>query len=738
MALNFGAGVSEYIFSQDTFLGVDFSTQPSKVSPKRSPDSKNMLINQNGYVEKRTGYRCVSDGIKDENGNTIPGSINGIFEYVCPDSGGTYHFIHIADKLYKCTLSDGNIQLGPLMLEGLKDKKSRGFAFGGDFFIIGAGYIRIGYDKFTGSLCYGFVNKACTVNDRENAPVVISNNAGKDYCTDNMYKKLETSIDTEDGKKHYLIAPEFADGIRIVSIDGVGQFKAKRDSEGVYITTSIPVSKKCAVTVAYNSGIYAPTVVTGRTQVRVHTDGNEFADPKYTGETLEAANLASGLRKIDFYIASLDTTNAEYYRLYTGYSDDTLIRLWRNGSLMQGEGEEYTVQGGCVNLYACSPGDIITAEFVTGGTHGIIDGCDIYALYGGSNDTRVFLAGNEKYIARDYASGLYDGTYFSDLMYTDVGSEASAIVGYHKLHSSLVILKDGKGNDSTQYLRTFSLTTDGEGNASVLFSVKQGSASFAAANASSLKTVEGTPMFLGEDGVYALRGTNVEDQNNSVRVSQTIDERLKKETNLKNAVCASYDKKYYLFTDERAYICSPEMGYEWFYFDSLPHVSCVWIKDAVMYFGADDGRIYRFMNADEKEAYYDNVPADGKTENAKAIEAVWELPVTALGDYTSYKTIRNCYITCMPHRRSSVKVYYNTNEDLRENVLAANIDLFSFEDVDFNRFTFNSISAPFVFATGVKVKNVYVFGLRLENNTAGEPFGFLALSVKYRKGKFVK
>ena len=98
-------------------------------------------------------------------------------------------------------------------------------------------------------------------------------------------------------------------------------------------------------------------------------------------------------------------------------------------------------------------------------------------------------------------------------------------------------------------------------------------------------------MFLGSDGVFALQGTNVENQNNTVRVSQTIDERLKKEANLKNAVCASYGKKYYLFIDDHAYICSPEMGYEWFYFDSLPCVRCVWIKDEVMYFGSDDGKV---------------------------------------------------------------------------------------------------------------------------------------------------
>ena len=57
--------------------------------------------------------------------------------------------------------------------------------------------------------------------------------------------------------------------------------------------------------------------------------------------------------------------------------------------------------------------------------------------------------------------------------------------------------------------------------------------------------------------------------------------------------------------------------------------------------------------------------------------------------------------------------------------------------MDFERFTFRTIQAPFVFSTGVKAKNVYVFGLRFVNDVPGEPFGFLAAAVKYRSGKYV-
>ena len=92
----------------------------------------------------------------------------------------------------------------------------------------------------------------------------------------------------------------------------------------------------------------------------------------------------------------------------------------------------------------------------------------------------------------------------------------------------------------------------------------------------------------------------------------------------------------------------------------------------------------------------------------------------------------------MPYNRSSVTIYYNSDEELNDEVLKENIDMFSFFDIDFNRFSFNTIKQPQEFATRVKLKNVYTFGITIENKAAGEPFGFIALTLTYRDGKVVK
>lgn len=775
MALNFKSTAAEKMYVQEEFCGADFGTQPSKVSPKRSPETKNMLINRNGYVEKRTGYRRMLES---------SGNVNGIFEYICAENGAAYYFTHIGTSLYKFSFgTDGRMILGEQILTGLRDKKSRGFTIGGALYIIGAGYIKICYDAVAGVLCYGFVNKACSINKEQDAPVIVSGrhqasstNTGfdgtpQDYCGDNTYKKIQFAQDyygfKQNQSKLYVAPPEEANKVRVSSVyfkkDGTDYVNYERvkecnyivdtDKDGLYIKLCYYASNyftescHCApyVILQYNNFVYAPTVITNRAPIYVKSLAeNEYAAGEtgtacYTGEVLEGVNLASGLCRVDFYVNGgnggalrLYLENAKYV---TGiYRDGVLVQKYRDDTNEQTVLPEPSAGYILVNR----GGSIITVEYMRSGTKEIIDECDIYALYGGDNDTRVFLSGNEKYRARDFASGLFDASYFSDLMYTDVGADESAIVGYQKLYGSLIIVKDGRGNDSTQYLRTFSLSTGSDGTSSPVFPVKQGNASYGAVCKSSFKNAGGVPMYMGRDGVFALQGTSVENQNNTVSVSKLVDRRLLNEDGLENAVCIYFEGRYYVFTGTHAYVCDTKNGFEWFYFDSLPPVRCAWVHEKMLCIGGSDGKIYRFMHEDEKNAYYDDVSLDGGVTAAKAIEAVWETPVNTFGEYANYKTIRNCYITCMPHGRSSVKVYYNTNEDYRDWVLGENIDLFSFDDVDFGRFTFNTISAPFVFATGVKVKNVYVFGLRLVNDTPGEPFGFLALSVKYRSGKYVK
>lgn len=52
MALQFQSPPGDQQYTISAFAGADFTTEASKVESSFSPDTKNMLQNRNGYVEK--------------------------------------------------------------------------------------------------------------------------------------------------------------------------------------------------------------------------------------------------------------------------------------------------------------------------------------------------------------------------------------------------------------------------------------------------------------------------------------------------------------------------------------------------------------------------------------------------------------------------------------------------------------------------------------------------------------
>ena len=66
------------------------------------------------------------------------------------------------------------------------------------------------------------------------------------------------------------------------------------------------------------------------------------------------------------------------------------------------------------------------------------------------------------------------------------------------------------------------------------------------------------------------------------------------------------------------------------------------------------------------------------------------------------------------------------------------MDIFDFGDVDFERFTFNTLDNPQVKAFNKKVKKFIVLQLIFENDSIDEGFGIYGVQVQYAIGGYVK
>ena len=91
-----------------------------------------------------------------------------------------------------------------------------------------------------------------------------------------------------------------------------------------------------------------------------------------------------------------------------------------------------------------------------------------------------------------------------------------------------------------------------------------------------------------------------------------------------------------------------------------------------------------------------------------------------------------------PYTRSSVKVFARTERDFGRQIREQLIDIFSWEDIDFTRFTFFSNDAPQVVPFNSKVKKYKTMQLIIKNDALNEAFGIFGIIKRYTIGTSVR
>ncbi|MBQ9942293.1 MAG: hypothetical protein IJP03_04720, partial [Christensenellaceae bacterium] len=464
---------------------------------------------------------------------------------------------------------------------------------------------------------------------------------------------------------------------------------------------------------------YIPTTVIGR-------------QPTGGGTFLEAVNLLQP-RRVNCFCA--DGQSREFLLDADGI-DDAPVEVTVQGRTL-GEGE-YAVDRdrGKVTFVTPPPDsqglDSVAISFAKTeeGYRERIGKCRWAGRYGLGSDTRIFLSGNPDMPDTDWQSGLYDPTYFPDTGYTCIGKEDSAIMGYAKKYDAMIVVKE-----DGLFLRTAELTqySDGQNERTALiFPVKEGVSGVGAIAPYAFGDLLDDPLFLSENGVVGMDTNAVTNQRTVVRRSGKVDARLRREKDLKEAVAAVWKDSYVLCTGGRAYVANGRatygqiggsFAYEWSYWENIP-ARVLEEKDGQLYFGTEDGAVMRFMDPEREgmAAYTD----DGKTIYAK-----WTSPILDGGDMTRYKTVypKGTGVLLKPQSRSSARLFLLTDRGERLEKQSIPMDIFSFDDVDFGRFTFFTTDAPRMQLLGGTHKRVLRFCLGVENDKANEGFGLCAMTV---------
>ena len=470
------------------------------------------------------------------------------------------------------------------------------------------------------------------------------------------------------------------------------------------------------------------------------------SDPSGGGQTYEAINMLTGKQKIGFLA---DGTSTVYHLPYTGIDSVDTVKV--NGTELT-TGYSADLAAGTVTFTTAPARPVLGSEdnvFITftrsvSGYADRINKCTAAIVWGASGSSdRIIATGNPEHPNKDFVCGFSDGTYWPDTGYAVVGTSETRILGYRRLGSYLAVVKEDDGQDSSVFLRSGYIGTDGATD----FSVKPCLAGAGAVTRFGFGNIGDEQLILTGNGVFALTTNSLTAERIAQNRSLRVDPRLLREE-LTEAVTCNWNGCYLIFVGGRVYGLDGRQArsyqsrndtnflYECFYWENVPARSVMRLLDSgeeSLYFGTADGKVCRFNTDVEGMARFN--------DDGAAIEAVWSTKADDDGDPMILKTMlkKGNAVTIKPYSRSSAQILFRTEEDVVPWQAAEDImDIFDWADIDFSRITFNANDAPQEIPFRRKVKNYKRLQILVRNDAVNEGFGVFCIVKHYVTGNFAK
>ncbi len=346
---------------------------------------------------------------------------------------------------------------------------------------------------------------------------------------------------------------------------------------------------------------------------------------------------------------------------------------------------------------------------------------------------RLWLTGYDQEPNYCRYSQFNDGLYFGDVWYILAGTKASKVTGFSILDNKLVVHKDKAEKGCNAYIYNSKIDEDGDAQF-LTVNILQGEGAIGC-----FDSLGNEPLFLTNRGIYALAQSDATSERYTQNRSYYINGQITKSENLKEAVNCVYKQFYVFAVDCKMYLLDSEQKtrennqpfsefqYECYVWDNIP-ANCVWVYNEKLYFGTKDGKVCVFSTGKTSGDYMDI---------DKPVTAYWTTPLMFLDTFSRYKTVAGVWVVCQPYSRSGADVFYATDKEYEKLAKSFNIDMFDWNDIDFNRFTFNTLDRPSVQFSKRKAKKVKLFQVKIQNDKA-EPFGLSALQLEYRIGGKIK
>ncbi len=461
------------------------------------------------------------------------------------------------------------------------------------------------------------------------------------------------------------------------------------------------------------------------TRISANPDGSD-------GSAYQAVNMLTPERKNTFVSDGASTV----YHLDVEEADaEGDVRVWIDGEEVQ-EGFTLNSASGTVTFEtapAAPPAagtanvEILFSRTVADHA-GRVTGCRIARVF----DGRVFLSGNPAYKGAVIHSALGDAAYFPDTAYYNDGEGDTDVRALLIADGKLLVLKGEGGAETKLYAHTPSLDYD-DGK---VYPVEP--LSVTAACKSCAAPFMGCAVYLsrlGAESVYLSGDTLSVDH-----ISALIDKKLTALSGYASAGMCVWNNYLVIVADGMLFLAdglnpyteNGSAAYEWFWWKDIGvyesevfHAAQnVFSYEGGLFFTTDSGAVCAF---------------GGTNDDGRAFESAWVTPPDDFGDASAVKKIVKtggvARIKRIPN--SVVRVAYCTDKTAFQDIKNVRTAGFTFDTVDFSRFTFGTgLSGRIVYR--IDAGKVEYISLKFYSDEKDKPFGLYDAALQAEKKNEIK
>ena len=456
------------------------------------------------------------------------------------------------------------------------------------------------------------------------------------------------------------------------------------------------------------------------------------------GTVYEAVNLLSDLRKIRY---TGDGVTATYLVDSDGYDEIESVTVNGEKVFFSEDIGKRTVSFSYPPSEPFVAGqdnvEIVYRKHIEGNAESI-ESCSVMGLYGlgGADSDRVFFTGNPDRRNMDWHCSVsspkfnVDPTYVPDTSFARVGSDSCAIVGYRRLGAYQIIVKEQNDQDASVFLRRSGIDSGGM----PYFALTQGTSGIGAVSAATLANLGDEPLFLSKyRGICGIALSQVKENASLQNRSWFVDSRLTGEKDLHRAVAVEWLGRYCLFVNGRVYVLDSRQSktyrehsgssyvYECFYWTGVPAI-CACELDGDLFFGTEDGLLCRFNTdlSDDSGIFRDSI----SREEERPINAFWTTAFSDDGQMGRWKKTvsRQCALLTRGIKGGArISLDMSTDGEPWENIVCFEPEgSFSFGNIDFSSWSFETAQMPQALGVGKKPGRYIAVAMRISNSVMGQ------------------